>query len=142
MRLTHGESTAPPKAERQTPAQILRRRGTARVMITGSGRLGAGIAVALAESGVGHVRPEVTGPVLRDELAGGPLRGTDVGRPRREAIVDALSRVAPGTPSGERRGAAALVVQLDHDQPVSLLSAAYAAATSPTWPSPSGRAPR
>jgi hypothetical protein len=40
-----------------SPALRLRRRQAARVLLTGRGRLGAAIAVALAEAGVGHVRP-------------------------------------------------------------------------------------
>lgn len=109
-----------------TPAQILRRRGAARVVLAGAGRLGAGIAVALAEAGVGHVQPDVTGAVGRSEPAGGPLREADLGRPRREAIIDALSRSAPGNPTGVRRGAATLLIQLNHDEPASLLAAAHA----------------
>ena len=64
------------------PAAVLRRRAAARVVVTGRGRLGAPIAVALAEAGVGHVRADLTGVVGPGELAGGPLRGSDVGRPR------------------------------------------------------------
>ena len=97
-----GQGRAPGARDR-TPAQTLRRRLAARVVVAGHGRLGAPIAVALAESGVGHVRPEVTGEVGPGELAGGPLRGADVGRPRRVAIIEALSRAAPGTSHGVRR---------------------------------------
>jgi hypothetical protein len=115
-----------------TPACRLRRRQAARVVIAGRGRIGAGIAVALAESGVGHVQPELGGPVTRGEIPGGPLRGTDVGRPRREAIIDAVSRAAPGmTAATVRRAAATLRVQLDHDEPVGLLAAAHAARRQP-----------
>jgi hypothetical protein len=109
-----------PASLRPTPASVLRRRLSAQVLVTGHGRLGAPIAVALAEAGVGHVRPEVTGSVTHGELAGGPLRGTDVGRPRRDAIIDALSRNAPGTTHGVRRTAATLIIQLNHHEPVAL----------------------
>ena len=78
------------------PADILRRRAACRVLLTGHGRLGAPIAVALAEAGVGSVQAEMPGTVGPGELAGGPLRGTDLGRPRREAISDAVLRAAPG----------------------------------------------
>ena len=114
------------------PAEVLRRRATARVMITGRGRLGAPIAVALAEAGVGQVHADLPGAVGPGELAGGPLRGADVGRPRQEAISAAVQRAAPGTNThAVRRGPASLVVQLDHDQPVSLVAAAHAARRQP-----------
>jgi hypothetical protein len=115
----------------RTPAQTLRRRAASQIVLAGRGRLGAAIAVALAQAGVGHVRPEITGVVRRGELAGGPLRGTDVGRPRREAIIEALTRSAPGTTHGVRRTAASLLIQLDHDEPVALLAAALAARRQP-----------
>ena len=113
------------------PAQRLRRRAAARVVLAGRGRLGAGIAVALAEAGVGHVRPDLPGPVAPDELAGGPLSAADVGRPRSEAITEAISRAAPGTHSGVRRGPATLIVQLDPDEPTTLLAAAHARRAQP-----------
>jgi bacteriocin biosynthesis cyclodehydratase domain-containing protein len=113
------------------PAQRLRRRAAARVVISGRGRLGAGIAVALAEAGVGHVRPDLPGPVGPAELAGGPLHGTDIDRPRRDAIIEAMSRAAPGIATGVRRGPASLVIQLDPDEPASLLAAAHAAHAQP-----------
>ena len=121
------EPTAYPRDDLE-PAEVLRRRATARVVITGRGRLGAPIAVALAEAGVGQVRADLPGVVGPGELAGSPLRGDDVGRPRREAITAAVLRAAPGTRTPSvRRGPASLVVQLDHDQPVSLVAAGYAA---------------
>lgn len=119
------------RGSRTSPAHRLRRRATSQVVIVGRGRLGAGIAVALAEAGVGHVRPDLPGLVGRDELAGGPLRGTDVNRPRREAIIEVMSRAAPEITSGVRRGAASLVVQLDPDEPANLLAAAHAAREQP-----------
>ena len=89
------------------PADILRRRWHSRVVINGHGRLGAPIAVALAEAGIGRIEAEVPGLVGPGELAGGPLRGADLGRPRREAISDAVLRAAPGLRSpGVRRPAA------------------------------------
>jgi hypothetical protein len=42
-----------------------------------------------------------------------------------------MSRAAPGTTSGVRREAATLVVQLDPDEPASLLAAAHAARGQP-----------
>ena len=110
------------------PAAVLRRREAARVTITGHGRLGAPIAVALAEAGVGQVHADLPGAVGPAELPGGPLCGADVGLPRREAIAAAVLRAAPGTRThAVRQGPASLVVQLDHDQPVGLVAAAHAA---------------
>jgi hypothetical protein len=109
------------------PAKALCRRATAQVVISGQGRLGAPIAVALAHAGVGHVRPEVTGEVRPGELAGGPLPARDVGRPRRAAITDALSGSAPkNTDAAVRAEAPFLLVQLDHDEPTALRSAVLA----------------
>jgi hypothetical protein len=129
---------------RKNPADILRRRAACRVVLTGHGRLGAPIAVALAEAGVGSIEADLPGTVGPGELAGGPLRGSDLGRPRREAISDAVLRAAPGSrplpvrdpaaPATHTRSvpgpaeptsrspsvrdpAATLVVQLGHDRP-------------------------
>lgn len=109
-----------------SPAQILRARGRARVVVTGHGRLAAALSVALAESGVGHVHPDLPGRVTRQETPGGPLRAGDTGRARGEAIAAAVRQAAPGTLTRPVRGAASLVVQLGHDQPVALLAARYA----------------
>jgi hypothetical protein len=74
--------------------------------------------VALAEAGVGAVEADLPGLVTPGELAGGPLRGTDLGRPRREAISDAVLRAAPGLRSHSVRDpAATLVVPLNQDGP-------------------------
>jgi hypothetical protein len=114
------------------PALILRRRLAARVVLTGRGRLAASIAVALAEAGIGHVYPDIPGAVAMSELPGGPLCGSDVGRPRCDAITDALSRAAPVTAThAVRRWPVTLVVQLDHEQPVSLLAAAHMSRSQP-----------
>ena len=55
------------------PAQVLRRRAAAQVVIGGQGRLGAPIAAALAEAGVGQVRPEGTGGLPRQAITDTPF---------------------------------------------------------------------
>jgi hypothetical protein len=128
-----GESAALALGDRTVPpTSALRRRAAARVVLTGRGRLGAPIAVALAEAGIGHVQPDLPGLVAPGELAGGPLRGTEIGQTRRAAVTEAILRAAPGTAThGVRRGSTSLVVQLDHDQPVSLVAAAHAVRRQP-----------
>src|SRR5919107_3298812 len=60
-RLT-GEAASLALARVPSPAQKLRRRAAAKVLITGQGRLGAVIGVALAEAGVGDGHPHLAGP--------------------------------------------------------------------------------
>jgi hypothetical protein len=115
----------------RSPAATLRRRLAARVVITGYGRLGAAIAVALAEAGVGHVHPDLPGSVTVPELPGGPLRDTDVGTPRREAVASALRRAAPGVETRPVRRGAALLIQLGYEQPTALVAAAYLSRRQP-----------
>lgn len=101
-----------------TPARTLRRRAAARVVVTGPSRLAAGVAVALATAGVGHVHPDLTGPVTRHEPPGGPLTDSDLGTPRAQAVAAAIQRAAPETQTRRvRRGAASLVIRLGHDHP-------------------------
>ena len=76
------------------PASVLRRRRAARVVISGRSRLAAGIAVALAEAGIGHVHPDLPGTVTRPDLTGSPLLDTDLGRPHAEAVTAAIRRVS------------------------------------------------
>ncbi len=118
--------TSPTRA----PARTLRHRAASRVVISGYGRLGAGIAVALAEAGVGHVEPDLPGEVVAGELPGGPLLRADVGKPRRAAVQAAIDRAAPGT-EGVGRSEAAVVVQLNHDQPATLVATVHARRRQP-----------
>jgi CBS domain-containing protein len=121
-----GPALVKPAAPTPAPAQILRRRGAARVVVAGRGRLGAGIAVALAQAGVGHVHPDLAGVVTAADLAGSPLRPADIGRSRAEAAAAAVADTCPGTPThAVRKPEPDLTVQLDHDQPVPLLAAMY-----------------
>ncbi|MEV4757765.1 hypothetical protein AB0J86_21990 [Micromonospora sp. NPDC049559] len=115
-----------------TPAQALRRRAAARIVVTGQGRLAPPVAIALAQAGVGHIHPDLAGQVEPVDAAGGGLLATDVRRPRADAVAEAIRRVAPGTETRPvRRGAASLVVQVGADRPAELLAAAYAQRRQP-----------
>ncbi|MEV6597131.1 hypothetical protein AB0M36_09755 [Actinoplanes sp. NPDC051346] len=117
---------ASPVGADTTAAAVLRRRRAARIVIRGRGRLAAGIAVGLAESGIGHVHADLSGAVTRQDRIAGPLRDSAVGTPRSAAVTAAILRAVPATGTGAiRRGVADLVVQLDYDQPVALLAAGY-----------------
>lgn len=110
-----------------TPAQILRRRAAATVVVTGRGRLAAPLAVALAQAGVGHVHAELAGRVAPTDVVASGLRAADVGRPRAEAVAEAITRTAPGTDTRPApRGQSSLVIQVGMDRPAGLLAAAYA----------------
>lgn len=115
-----------------TPARLLRRRRAARVLVTGSGRLGAAVAVALAQAGIGHVVPDLSGPVRAGDLVGTGLPGTELGRPLAPAVRAVLGRCAPGTATAPLRTARPdLVVQLGVGRPAELLAAGYARRRQP-----------
>ncbi|SNY06495.1 Molybdopterin or thiamine biosynthesis adenylyltransferase [Paractinoplanes atraurantiacus] len=129
-----GEATALALKDRRgrAPTATLRRRQVASVMITGRGRLGAPIAVALAQAGVGHVRANVPGLVQEDELAAGPFGTGAIGTPRSEAIAEAVAQAMPDVDTHRLRTARpALVIQLDADEPAALVAAAHAARRQP-----------
>ncbi|MFI7604207.1 TOMM precursor leader peptide-binding protein [Micromonospora sp. NPDC049366] len=114
-----------------TPAQVIRRRRAARVLVTGVGRLGAAVAVALAQAGVGQVTPELTGAVQAADLIGTGIPAADLGRPLAPAVRDAVTRAAPGAVGTGRRGRVDLVVQLGTDRPAALIAAGYAQRRQP-----------
>lgn len=110
-----------------SPAQVLRRRAGAQVVLTGHSRLAAPLAVALAQAGVGHVHPALTGSVAPGDMPGGPLAAEDVQRPRAAATADAITRAAPDTDTGPvRNGRPTLVVQAGTDRPAALVAAGFA----------------
>jgi bacteriocin biosynthesis cyclodehydratase domain-containing protein len=104
-----------------TPAQILRRRRAARVVITGQGRLAAPVALALAHAGVGRVMPALTGRVV----PGDPL--LPPGRPLHAAVAEAISATAPDTETAAvRRAEATFVVHLGPVSPGAATVAGHA----------------
>lgn len=109
------------------PAEVLRRRADARVLVTGASRLAGPIAQALATAGVGHVDPAITGRTDAYDVALLRLSPGDAGRPRSIAVAESLTRLAPGTDvSPLRGGGATFVVQAGTGRPANLAAAAYA----------------
>ncbi len=110
-----------------TPAEALRRRASARVLVRGHSRLATPIAVTLACSGVGHVSVAVDGRTQLSDSAVGGVGPGDAARLRTEASVDAVLRAAPGTvvtPLAPER--ASVIVQAGHAQPARLAALAGA----------------
>lgn len=107
-----------------SPATILRRRRAARVVVTGHGRLGGPVALALAQAGVGHVCPALTGPVTPADLL---LAAAPAGRDLRTAVAEAIATTAPDTRTGPvRRSDTTFVVQVGATGPATLTAAGYA----------------
>ncbi|MDG4806057.1 TOMM precursor leader peptide-binding protein [Micromonospora sp. WMMD1120] len=115
-----------------TPAQVLRRRRAARVLLTGAGALGGPLTVALAQSGVGQVIPQLSGPVRPADLIGTGIPATELGRPLAPAVRAAVDRIAPGSSTHRARGNRVdLVIQLGTDRPPALLAAGLAQRRQP-----------
>ena len=122
-----GEAAALAHLGDATPDRVLRRRASAVVRVAGEGRLGAGVAVALASAGVGHVETDLPGEVTAAELPGGPLSPADVGRMRDVVVTAAVRRAAPEiTTSPVRHRRVDLQVQLRYREPVALLATTLA----------------
>ncbi|MGH3734977.1 MAG: ThiF family adenylyltransferase [Micromonosporaceae bacterium] len=108
----------------RTPAQLLRRRHAASVLVSGYGRLAAAVATMLGAAGVGHIELAVTGRVTGADLAVGGLRPADLGRPRAIAAADAVRRAAPHTTVGPLHGTTpelAILVGAPRPDPVTAL---------------------
>ncbi|MFC0503293.1 ThiF family adenylyltransferase [Micromonospora costi] len=114
-----------------SPAQVLRRRRAAAVLVTGPGRLGAAVAVALAQAGVGQLTVDLAGPVRPADLVGTGIPAADLGRPLATATREAMARAAPGATTAQRRGRVDLVVQLGADRPAALVAAGHAQRRQP-----------
>jgi len=80
-----------------SPADVLRRRGTTRILLAGHGALAAPIAAGLAAAGIGHLYPALDGWVRPEDVVVGGLLPEDVNRSRAVATADAIRRVAPET---------------------------------------------
>lgn len=83
-------------ARRASPAATMRTRAAARIVVIGGRRIGPALASILAASGVrrlGLVQPGTVTPA--DLVPGGPSTH-DLGRPRLDAVSDAIGRTAPG----------------------------------------------
>jgi hypothetical protein len=116
-----------------TPAEALRRRAAARVLVRGHSRLVTPIAVTLASAGIGQVTPLVDGRATLADAAVGGLAPADANRPRAAAAADAVLRAAPdarvGLLTADR---ATFIVQAGHAQPARLAALAGARRGVPT----------
>jgi bacteriocin biosynthesis cyclodehydratase domain-containing protein len=110
-----------PGGARRSPADVLRRRCAARVIVAGDGPLVAPLAAVLASSGVGHVDPVVDGVTgVADVLVGG-LSSDDVRSSRAIATATAIVRFAPGADvSSVRADNVDFVVRVGDRQPPAL----------------------
>jgi len=117
MRTAPGARTGP----RRSPAEVLRRRHAARVVVAGDGPLVAPLAAVLAAAGVGHVDPAVDGVTgVADVLVGG-LSSDDVSSSRAIATATAIVRFAPGADvSSARADNVDFVVRVGDRQPPAL----------------------
>lgn len=77
------------------PGSAVTRRRDAMVEVHGPARLAVPVAVTLAAAGVGRVHVAGRGHVEDCDVAPGGFTPADVGRPRHQAAVEALRRVAP-----------------------------------------------
>jgi hypothetical protein len=94
-----------------TPAQILRRRSAARVVVAGHGQLAGPVGVALAQAGVGHVAPAAV-----------PGR-----EPADSELAAAIARAAPGTKTFPlRHREATFAIQVGAAGPAVLTATGYA----------------
>jgi len=93
---------------------IVATRGRLAVVVHGNGRIGVAIASMLAAAGVGRVHIVASGRVGPEDVGTGYLE-TDVGRPRRDAAVDAVERACGDVRTGwlTSTGAPDMVVLTD-----------------------------
>lgn len=75
--------------------RLLTRRRRAVVEVHGAGRVGSALACHLAASGIGHLVVRDMRPTCPADVSPGGLGADDVGRPREQAVRDAVRRLAP-----------------------------------------------
>jgi hypothetical protein len=113
-------------AHTPSPANRLRRRLAAQVIVTGTSQLAVPIAATLAMAGVGHLDPHVRGTTDVGDATPAGLLPTDASRPRGVAAADAIRRVAPGVRLGPLRpGRASFAVLVGPGAPAELTALAY-----------------
>ncbi|MTD59416.1 ThiF family adenylyltransferase [Amycolatopsis pithecellobii] len=103
QRRTAGEVGMWSLRARQSGADSFVRRAHSAVVLYGAGRLTIAIATLLATSGVGHVQVEADGVVGELDTGSGYL-DSDIGRQRRAAARDAVSRANPAVKQTRLRG--------------------------------------
>ncbi|GAA1790313.1 hypothetical protein GCM10009682_10460 [Luedemannella flava] len=109
-----------------TPAEVLGRRWAARVRVSGAARLGVHIACVLANSGVGHLDPAVTGQAQLADAGPAGLLPTDAYRPRAVVAAEAIRRGAPEVRvQAIPPGAATVEVLVGFGAPVELVALAH-----------------
>ncbi|WP_305785189.1 hypothetical protein [Symbioplanes lichenis] len=146
-RLLSGEAAAlalrPPRLSRRppsrgqtaSPASLLRKRREAKVVVAGRSRLAAGIAVALAQAGIGHIHADLAGTITDEDRITAPLPPSAVGTPRATAVTEAVEAAAPATDTRPIRSAApALTIQFAPDKPVALLALSHLQRRRPYLP--------
>ncbi|WP_432985857.1 hypothetical protein [Dactylosporangium sp. CA-233914] len=120
VRSRRGDPAAPGQALR-TPAEVMRRRNGARVLVAGDGPLVAPLATVLAGAGVGHVDPLVEGTATHADISVGGLGWDDVSASRVLATSTAIARYAPGLDtSNVRPNNVDLVVRVGDRNPPAL----------------------
>jgi bacteriocin biosynthesis cyclodehydratase domain-containing protein len=98
---------------RASPAEMLRRRASARVLVAGHAWLGALVAAALGAAGIGRIDPALDGWTRVDDAMLGGLLPADAHRSRASAAADAVRRVAPeAVVTPLRQGTATFVVRV------------------------------
>ncbi|WP_238010157.1 ThiF family adenylyltransferase [Dactylosporangium sp. AC04546] len=112
---------AEPAPGRRSPADVLRRRHAAKVVVAGDGPLVAPLAAVLASAGVGHVDPAVDGLTGPPDVLVGGLSSADVDSSRAIATATAIVRFAPDAEvSAVRADAVDFVVRVGDRQPPAL----------------------
>jgi bacteriocin biosynthesis cyclodehydratase domain-containing protein len=116
----------PARITSPSPASRVRRRLSARVIVTGASQLVVPIAVTLASAGVGHIDASVSGTAHLTDATPAGLSPADARRPRETAAAEAIRRAAPDVRVGPvRPGQATFVVLVGHSAPAELTALSY-----------------